>query len=222
MALGWRGQYYKYREFSINLLAIYRQRNDIQSFLEIILSLSTLIIFIVFALKPTIVTMIGLTSEIKIKKETLSNLNQKISDLQKANNVFLEQQSVLPLVDTAVPTTPQPDVLAKQIYGLGTKNSVSILGISIGKTIIVGNALPATVKTEETEIKPLPGGAQAMPVIVNVKGEYKQLILFLKDIENLRIPVKIDDLVISASQLETGQILTEIITGRTPYLGKKN
>lgn len=220
MAIGWRGQYYKYREFSINLLAIYRQRSDVQAFLEIILSLTTIIIFTVFALKPTILTMISLTKEIKTKKETLAILNQKISDLQTANNIYINQQSKMPIIDSAVPTVPQPDVLAKQLYGLATKNSVTVTNISIDKTLILGNGSVAKAGSEN--LKPLPKNAQSMPVTINVKADYKNLLLFLKDIESFRIPINIDGLLISMSKLESGTILTELITGRAPFLGKQN
>ncbi len=200
----------------MHLLAIYKQRSDLKAFLEIILSLSTLIVFIVFALKPTALTMVTLNKEIKEKKDTLNALNQKINDLQTANNVFIENQSVIPDIDAAIATNPKPDTLSKQILGIAQKDSVNLVGISVGQVPILGAS--SQPKDLPTELTPLPAGAESMSVSVSAKGSYSDLITFLRDLENLRIPIKVDLLTLSSSQ--TDSAITELITGRVPYLGQ--
>ena len=86
MALGWRGSYSRYKEFFLNITALYKKKAELRAFLEIILSLSTIIIFLLFALKPTVITIVSLLQQIREKQDTLSGLTQKVSDLQKANN----------------------------------------------------------------------------------------------------------------------------------------
>lgn len=224
MAVGWRGQYYKYREFSLNLLAIYKQRADVQAFLEIILSLVTLIVFIVFAIKPTALTMISLNKEIGSKESTLSVLNQKISDLQTANSVYAGNAATIPNIDAAIFTLPKPDTVAKQVLAVGLKNSVTISGLSIGQAMILGQSKENTDSSPSAlDLKALPNGAKALVVSINVKGDYSNLVAFLMDLEKLRIPVKIDDLTINSSQLvsESTLTLTELINARIPYLGKQ-
>lgn len=218
MALGWRGQYYKYREFSLNLLAIYKQRSDVQAFLEIILSLTTLIIFIVFAIKPTALTMITLNNEINSKEETLNGLNQKISDLQTANSVYIENENIIPSIDAALFTIPQPDTISVQILGIGTKNSVKIVGISVGQATILGQK---NLHKNPTDLKPLPNNSQSLAVSIVIEGDYSNTMSFLMDIEKLRIPVKVDSLTINSSPLK-GTILTTIVNTRVPYMGNKN
>lgn len=225
MALGWRGQYYKYKEFSLNLLAIYKQRTDIQAFLEIVLSTITLIVFIVFAIKPTALTMIGLNKEIKTKQETLNGLNKKIGDLQVANGVFIQNQQIIPDIEMSVPDKPQPEEISGQVTGLAAKNSVKILGISIGQVVISGHinspANSTTISNKDLDLKPLPKGSKAMPISINVTGDYSNLVLFLLDLEKLRIPVKIDTISLSSSLGEANGGINELINGRVPYLGKQ-
>lgn len=218
MALGWRGQYYKYREFSLNLLAIYKQRSDVQAFLEIILSLSTLIIFTLFAIKPTALTMITLNKEIAAKEETLNSLNQKITNLQLANEVYIQNEAIIPIIDEAVFTIPQPDTVSKQILGIGLKNSVSVTSLSVGQATIFGQK---NLHKVSTDLKPLPNNAQSLPVSINAEGEYSNLVAFLTDLEKLRIPVKVDSLTIISSRLK-GNVLTELVNTRVPYIGVKN
>lgn len=217
MATGWRTQYYRYKDLFLNIVVLYKQRRDLRAFLELVLSLSTVIIFVIFALKPTAVTIISLYTQIKDKQETLNSLNQKVVNLQTANNIFNKNKNVIPDVDTSISTNPEPDTISKQILGLAGKDSVSLLGLSIGQVTLIGkNTTP-----KDSSIKPLPGGAQSMPISISVKGNYPGLITFIKDIEDLRIPVKIDSLTINSSQTEGGSVIVGTITARVPYLGNQ-
>ncbi len=218
MALGWRGQYYRYKDLFLNIVSLYKQRRDLRAFLELILSLSTIIIFVVFALKPTALTIISLYNQIKDKKTTLDSLNQKVSDLQTANKIFNQNQNFIPDVDAAIFGSPEPDTISKQILGLGTKDSVTLLGISIGQVVLVGKS---TAPKASTDVKPLPGNALAIPVSISIKGTYSNLLLFVKDFENLRIPSKVDTLTVNSSQTERGSVIVGTITARIPYLGEQ-
>lgn len=217
MALGWRGQYNRYKDFFLNVANFYKQRTDLRIFLEIILSLSTVIIFLVFALKPTALTIISLLQEIKGKEETIVVLDKKLSDLNRASDVFADNQAAVADIETAVATSPHPDLIIQQVQGLAVKNSVDILGASIGQVIIIGTA-PA--KKSSSDVKPLPGGAKEMPISINIRGNYPNLITFLKDFENLRIVTKIDNIAITSSTTDSGQTIIAIISGRVPYLGQ--
>ena len=59
-----------------------------------------------------------------------------------------------------------------------------------------------------------------MPVSISVKGNYSNLLAFIKDLENLRIPIKIDSLTINSSQTQEGSIIVGVITARVPFLGQ--
>ena len=216
MAIGWRDQYNRYRAFYEHMLSIYKQRKDLRAFLEVILSLSTVIIFVVFALKPTALTIISLYNEVKDRKVILASLNQKVANLQTANKVFVQNQNFIPDINLAIFDIPQPDTVSKQILGLGAKNSISVLGISIGQVVMIGKN---TIPLSSSDVKPLPAGAYAMPVSISVKGTYTNLLNFVKDFENLRIISKIDSLTINSSQTQEGNIIVGVITARIPYLG---
>jgi hypothetical protein len=216
MATGWRAQYYRYKDLFLNIATLYKQRRDLRAFLELVLSLSTVIIFIVFALKPTAVTIISLYNQIKNKEDTLNSLNQKVSNLKTANNVFNKNKSFISNIDAAIFTGPQPDTISKQILGLSSKNSVNLLGVSVGQITLIGKS---TVP-KDASVKPLPGNALSMPISISVKGTYPNLLAFIKGLENLRVPVKIDSLAINSSQVEGGSVIVGTITARVPYIGK--
>ena len=217
MAVGWRGSYLRYREYFLNIANLYKQRADLRAFLEIILSLSTITIFLLFALKPTALTIISLTQEIREKKQTVAELDKKISDLKIATSVFAQNQAFIPDINAAIGTIANPEVFAKQVQGLASKNGVSIQGMSIGQITLVGKDA-GTKKSSET--KPLPEGAREMQVSVSVKGDYIALLSFIKDLQNLRLANKVDILGISASTTESGRVIVAVISGRVPFLGQ--
>ena len=108
MAQGWRESYYRYKEFFLNISALYKQKADLRAFLEIVLSITTVIVFLLFALKPTALTIINLLQQISEKRQTLAALTQKVTDLQTASTLLDQNQNILPDIDNAVPTYPTP------------------------------------------------------------------------------------------------------------------
>ena len=214
MASGWRESYYRYREFFLNITALYKQKADLRAFLEIVLSMTTVIVFLLFALKPTALTIISLLQEISEKRQTLASLTQKVSDLQTASTLLQKNQNYIADIDNSVPDIPNPDVLSKQIEGIASGNSVTLLGISVNQVTLVG-----TTPTRKTPgVTPLPGNANEMPFSLSVEGSYSNLLGFISSFENLRIAVKIDSLAITSSLSDKGRVIVAVISGRVPYV----
>jgi Tfp pilus assembly protein PilO len=216
MAQNWRGSYTRYKEFFLNISTLYEKRSDVRAFLEIILSLSTVIIFLIFALKPTAITIVDLLQQIKERKETLSALTQKVTDLSTVNGIIQQNQNYIPDIDSAIPTIPNPDVLSEQTEGLAAKNSIEILGISVNQIPLVGSL----TNSSTTKYAPLPENVNEMPFSISVKGSFSNLILFIHDFQNMRIATKIDTLSINSSVSNNGLNIVAVISGRVPYIGK--
>lgn len=218
MALGWRDQYTRYREFYLNILNLYKQKADLRAFLEIILSLTTVTIFTLFAIKPTVITIIGLVREIEEKKTTLAALEQKVQSLEAAGNLYVQNQDVVPIVDSAISTLPSPDLISKQLLGLSGKYNVEIMGISVGQVTIIGTGAE---KKGKSDFKPLPGNANEMAFSVSIRGDYPSIISFLRGLENLRLATKADLVSINSANTEEGRVIVAVINGRIPFLGAK-
>jgi len=218
MALGWREQYTRYREFYLNIQSLYKQRADLRAFLEIILSLTTVIVFLAFALKPPALTIISLYGQIQEKTKTAAALNQKLNDLQTANDVFNTNQNVIPDVEASVTNAPQPDTITEQVQAAASKDSVSVLGISIGEVQLIGTV---PKQKNSSDLTPLPDGAHEMPISISARGTYPSLIGFIKDLEGLRMIINLDTVGINTSQTEQGITIVSIISGRVPYLGQQ-
>lgn len=216
MALGWRRGYLRYKDYFLNVIAIYKQKQDLRMFLEILLSLGTISFFTVFALKPTVVTIATLTKEIKSKEETVAKLDIKIQNLTIAQSILDAEIARLPIIEGSVPDSPLPEAFVRQIEGLALRSSVNLLGISIGQVTLLGEGPSA--KREDTGLAPLPEGAKGVPFSLSVSGTYPSLSSFLSSLEDLRRPAAIDNTGISSTETEEGKVLVILVTGRIPYI----
>jgi len=173
-------------------------------FLEIILSLVTISFFGIFALRPTFLTISTLLKEINSKKDTVAKMDTKIKNLQTAQNILNQESLRIPIVELSIPILPQPQTFVHQIEGSASIAQVQILGIRIDETLLKGAALI--------------DDQSMMGFSVSATGSFQNLFSFLKNLENLRNPIKIDVLGISLTKQEMVNVLTLVITGKIPYL----
>lgn len=186
-------------------------------FMEVILSLVTISFFGVFALRPTFLTISTLLKEINTKKETITKMNTKIKNLQTAQQILSEESLRIPILELSVPTFPQPQIFVHQIEGIAAGANVSVLGIRVDETSLKGD-VPIKSQTVKSDSK-FPANIGSMGFSVSTSGSFQNLSSFLKNLENLRSPIKVDLLGINLSKREEGNILTLVVSGKVPYLG---
>jgi Tfp pilus assembly protein PilO len=64
--------------------------------------------------------------------------------------------------------------------------------------------------------------ASYLPFTFSVSGQYQNIIMFTKQIENLRRPILFDSYSYSSSVTESEKKITLTVTGRLPYLQNEN
>lgn len=215
MALGWRKDYLRYRSYFLNIVNIYKQRRDLKVFLELLLTLATVSFFAVFALKPTLLTVIELLREIETKEETVEKMNTKIQNLQQAQTLYIQEEARITLLETTIPDNPTPDLFVRQIEGLATSYPINLLGVTLGEVTLLGEEKEKRARDER---QPLPENSKGIAFSISIAGSYQGLVNFLAALEDMRRPVQIDAVNILSPQIEETQNLVLVITGRTPYL----
>jgi Tfp pilus assembly protein PilO len=204
MAQGWRKDYLRYKGFFLDILAIYNSRPNLKAYLELILSLGTIVIFSIYAIKPTVLTIVELNNEIKSKENTVLLLTQKISNLKIASNLLQKESQNLEIIDNAVPTGANVELLVKQIEKIALDNSVAIRNFSSANIFLKGNS----DKKVESEL----------PVSFSITGNYQNLFQFLQTIENLRRPFRIDSFVFNSNiTADNEKFIVLTISGNVPY-----
>lgn len=215
MATGWKKDYSRYKDFFLNVLGAYNNKPNLKIYLELILSLSTIIIFSIFAIRPTILTILGLNNEIAGKELTSSKLNQKVNNLQTANSILQSEASNLAFVSEAVPQNANADVLIKQIDSIATQNTVQILSFSASDIVLLGDN---KIDKKEDGITPLAENAKGLSFTISVSGSYQQLFSFLISLENMRRPIKVDSFTINSNTTEEGPVIIMVVSGRVPFI----
>jgi Tfp pilus assembly protein PilO len=204
MAQGWRKDYLRYKGFFLDILTIYNSRPNLKAYLELILSLGTIVIFSIYAIKPTVLTIVELNNEIKSKENTVLLLTQKISNLKIASNLLQKESQNLEIIDNAVPTGANVEQLVKQIEKIALDNSVAIRNFSSANIFLKGNS----DKNVESEL----------PVSFSITGNYQNLFQFLQTIENLRRPFRIDSFVFNSNiTADNEKFIVLTISGNVPY-----
>lgn len=186
-------------------------------FLEIILSLVTISFFSIFALRPTFLTISTLLKEVSTKKETIAKMDAKIKNLQTAQSILNQESLRIPILELSIPTFLQPQRFVYQIEGVGSTAQVQVLGITVNETPLKGDS-PAENQEAKTDSN-FPADANSAGFSISTTGSFQNLFSFLKNLENLRSPVKIGVLGISLSKTEQGNVLTLVVSGEVPYLG---
>lgn len=210
MAQGWKKDYSRYKGFFLNVLRIYKSKPNLRIYLELMLSLGTIIIFSIFAIKPTILTIIDLNNEIKGKESTVLRLKQKIVNLKVASNILQEESQNLEFIDKAVPSNADVEQLINQLAKIAIANSVEIKNLS-SADILLKDGLKKEVKFNEFEL----------PINFSLIGPYQNLFQFLQSIENLIRPVKIDSLIFNSSNtVDNIKVIVLTVGGKVPYAQK--
>jgi hypothetical protein len=229
MEAGWRRNYLRYKSFFLNMLTQYRERSDWKAYLEILLSLLTISIFAIFALRPTVLTIAELIGQIEEKKETVEKMDSKIQNLGKAQSLYdREAQNILLLTQSVIAKTPNSDIFARQIEGLSVKHQITVASVSLGEAVLFSVGNPTTQEPNpetQTEVHE----TMDFSVSLNLATEqYENALAFIKDFQNLRSPAKVSDMKISveendedqnsSTQNDTTKKLTLVLEGKVTYI----
>lgn len=217
---GWRGNYLRYKSYFLNIIGHYKERADVRAYIEILLTLATISIFAVFALRPTLLTIASLMKEIETKRQTLEKMQTKIDNLSSAQTLYDRERSKINLLLTTIPDKPNPEVFARQIEGLSERHNSTILEIIAGEAVIIGNNLP-TGESKTEDFKPLPDESMELSVSATYITSLERYFAFsdlISDFDKLRRPAKIDTIRVETTTLEEdSKILKLVIEARLPF-----
>lgn len=192
MALSWQTEVHRYRRYFVNIRQFYRQKK-VLVYTEIILSLLTTAFFIIFAIKPTLVTIAGLSKEIKDKKMVTQKLAEKINNLNLAQQEYEELRRDLYLVEQALPSNSQISLLVAQIEMLASSTGVIVGSVNYSSTPIREGRIPSDDQ------------ARRIAFSLLIQGDYEHLKNFLFAFNNLRRIIRVKEFGITLSKSPIGE-----------------
>lgn len=175
----------------------------IRTYGSLIFTILAMIIFILFAIKPTVETIILLQKDLENQKEIQSKLHQKITDIQTAEtNLARIDQTTRARIESLIPK--QPDltglikVLEQSVSEGASISAIQFQALSIEK--------PATDSSKLTEIN----------FTFNIQGTYDAIISVLQKLNTSSRLISVTNLVLNKVESSAGLLMS--VSGKAYYL----
>lgn len=205
IATPWYRHYSKYRSYFSNSLSSMKNKDEIKAYLEILLSLATIIIFSIFALRPTLITIAKLYKDIDYKSEVITKMDSKIENLKIAQDYLNRSSQSLTKLSEAVPDGPQPESTYRQFEGINS-NNLPITYLNINKADLLKT--PTSMEG-------------SIGISLSFNGNFPEIIYFVESIEKLRRQISLSSLVISTQNTkieDDAKILNATIYASSNFL----
>lgn len=178
----------------------------IRSSLPYIFSLVTIAILVVFAIRPTVSTILNLQTTIAAQQQTLAALNKKADDLTLARkNLEALGEDTRVKINTLVPQQANVTILTASLQNAAGKNA-SISALQIQPVTVIDNSIiNSSARLSVSDIG----------FSYNTQGSFNQLLTILQNLNKSPRLMKIDSVVMSKID---GAPTTLSISGKAYYL----
>jgi len=149
-----------------------------QKFTTIILTVITLAFFGLFAINPTISTILKLRRELEDNKLVDTKLTQKIQNISTLQKKYAALQSDLPVILSAIPQTSEIPLIAAQIQAVARNSNVFI----------------ENFQTFEVEVQKesKPGSYSSFAFALSANGSYNDLYKFVSSLSNMQRVISVE------------------------------
>lgn len=173
----------------------------IRGYFSLVASIMLVAFFLIFALSPTINTILVLTKKINEQRSTIKILDQKIADLVTAQANYTQIESSLPILYTAVPTSPTPQTIISAANSSASASGIPLEGLQFRDLPLSADAI----------------AANQVQVVVNftlsTSGSPDKIHNFLKRLENSSRLIHVTNLVISMGSGLAGNLVNVSAVG---------
>jgi len=186
----------KYREY-LKLLPDMRHENT-RIITSLILTFIAMSFFGIFAINPTLSTIVTLKKQLSDSILVNEKLGTKINNLSSLQQQYTNLSPDLPYVFDAIPQNPKAPSLMGEIAALAQKKKIQITSLTISQARL-------------TDIVDSPNGS-SYAFALQTKGDYNDLMNFTKSLVQLSRIIKIETL--SVTKEPTTSIIILGINGR--------
>lgn len=170
----------------------YWQSKKQKTYTSLGLSLILILIFGIFALRPTLLTVIELREKLSQGQKANTRLDEKIQSLSQAQVNYEKVKTELPLIEAALPKDPKILDFLNKVDFLAKKNELLIdkvqaQGISLQSQTKAANE--TAQDNQDTAHNP-----REITFSFNAKGYYPNLRSFLNELQALERAVNLDEI----------------------------
>lgn len=201
------------RRYSQDLRRYYRMP-AVQVSLTLVLSVFLMSVFVVFALRPTILSIVNLKKTISESKKVLQQLETKVNFLQKASNQLETLRPLIPNINNSIPNNGamySPITLA--IDELAYQVGVIVESESLGPTLLYSRILSPFTPNKNQKVVEL-------SFSLRVSGGYSEVTDFLNMMMKMERIVLVDNVTIAkqAGAKNSTASVTMNVSGLAFYL----
>ncbi len=171
----------KYREY-LKLLPN-MQQETVRSFVTLALTFGALIFFGIFAINPTLSTIVDLKKQIEDNKAVDQQLTTKINNLSSLQQQYNQLGTDLTTIYDAVPKSAEAPLLSAQIAALAKKNALTITTYRVAQVQIA---------TKQVSNK-----TQSFIFTLQAQGNYNNMLTFASELANLNRIITVESMEIS-------------------------
>jgi hypothetical protein len=180
MALNYKSSLSRYRRY----LQVVQSKPLFTTTLWVILSLILLIVLIVLALRPTLITIADLLSRIKQQNQVSQRLDSKMLEVQQALAALEDTRDKLYLLDIALPKEALWNELSSNLVGLATQSGTVLENIVVNKIPLSPDELTGT--KPGTVIISMPKEIIPIKFTIIAKGQPENIRSLVELVERMR------------------------------------
>lgn len=191
----------KYEKYYNDILPYLKKQKN-QEYLMIILTLGASIFFALFAINPTLSTIVKLRKEIEDSKFVESMLSQKINNLSNLSTSYANIQEDIPFILDAIPQQPEAPILAGQIQAIAKDSNVKIASLDVSRIALTG---------KESAKK-----SSSFTIELSAESDFESLQKFIANLTDMQRVISIESISISKSE-DIGSALQLKLKGLSYY-----
>lgn len=177
----------------------------VKTYSSAVFSIITITIFSIFAIKPTVSTIVSLQKSINEQNELLQRIEQKTQSLTEAKNNYQSlPQETKDNLESLVPSYTSLPELVDSISSIISSHQATSSGLQIEQIDLYGPTENLLRKPETKEIE----------LLVNIQGTYPQLASVLEKLSKSNRLIKITSANFNKAE---GGGLTLSVTGKAYY-----
>jgi Tfp pilus assembly protein PilO len=199
----------KQNQLTITLLKFY-DKPIAKVSLELVFTILAVVVFALFAIRPTIQTMGKLIKELEDKEALYQKLNQKVAALESVSSQYQLNQERLQILDEVIPPTPRFEealTIIEKFASEGQLTIVSLQAKEVPKEPI--NDVPFEQKSRVSR-----------PIVLTVTGDYPAIRELIEKIQGVRRALIVDTVVFSVTEQRSRKVLQAAITINVPYFAE--
>lgn len=181
--------------------------------IELILSVFVVALMMMFAIRPTIATVVELQKKITDLQAVDEKLTSKINSLGTASQTLSTYADKLFLYEKAVPSGHDLDGFSKRVELLAQESGAKISNLTFSSVPLLGNKI--NLGKTGGDGQPIePGGIVTVEMTYAVLGGSEQLLTFLQSLERLDRVVYVQDVSIQKQEVKEKAIGVLKLTGK--------